>query len=52
MDFFDIKGDIEAVLTLNRKPYAFRPANSPWLHPGRSRRIEIPHRASGSGGRR
>lgn len=47
MDFFDIKGDIEAVLTLNRKPYAFRPANSPWLHPGRSAEVIVDDQLAG-----
>jgi len=39
VDFFDVKGDVEALLT-PRQP-RFVPAEHPALHPGRSARIEI-----------
>jgi phenylalanyl-tRNA synthetase beta chain len=38
VDFFDVKGDIEALLTLTgqRHRYTWRPAHHPALHPGQS----------------
>jgi phenylalanyl-tRNA synthetase beta chain len=39
VDFFDVKGDVEAVLLPERA--VFVPAEHPALHPGRSARIEI-----------
>ncbi len=47
MDFFDMKGDLEAVLKLNRQPYAFRPATKPWLHPGRSADVIVDEQVVG-----
>ncbi len=39
VDFFDVKGDVEALLT--SRPVRFVPAEHPALHPGRSARIEL-----------
>ncbi|GAA5188625.1 phenylalanine--tRNA ligase subunit beta [Ferrimonas gelatinilytica] len=41
VDFFDLKGDLEAVLALTNDPHAFsfRPAANPALHPGQSAEI-------------
>lgn len=41
LDFFDIKGDVEALLALTGEPerYRFEPAAHPALHPGQSARI-------------
>jgi phenylalanyl-tRNA synthetase beta chain len=39
-DFFDIKGDVEAILRGNGADYGFVPAPHPALHPGHSARIE------------
>jgi phenylalanyl-tRNA synthetase beta chain len=43
VDFFDIKGDVEALLALSGSPEQFRfvPADNPALHPGQSARIEL-----------
>ncbi len=42
-DFFDLKGDLEAVLALTGHPdaFAFVAAQHPALHPGQSARIEL-----------
>lgn len=42
VDFFDVRGDLEALLALigEHDDIAFMPAESAWLHPGRSARIE------------
>ncbi len=40
VDFFDLKGDVEALLSLSRGAYQFSPARHPALHPGQSARIE------------
>ncbi len=39
VDFFDVKGDVEAILAPRRA--RFVPAEHPALHPGRSARIEL-----------
>lgn len=41
LDFFDIKGDVEALLALTGEPerYRFEPAAHPALHPGQGARI-------------
>ncbi|MDN5850875.1 MAG: phenylalanine--tRNA ligase subunit beta, partial [Nitrococcus sp.] len=41
LDFFDVKGDVEALLALTGEPEAFRfaPEAHPALHPGQSARI-------------
>jgi phenylalanyl-tRNA synthetase beta chain len=38
-DFFDVKADVESVLALTEKPYAFKADKHPVLHPGQSARI-------------
>lgn len=45
VDFFDVKGDIEALLAPRQA--RFVPAEHPALHPGRSARIEVAGRAIG-----
>ncbi len=49
VDFFDAKGDIEALLALTGAPEAFRfvPESHPALHPGQSARIYQGPRAAG-----
>jgi phenylalanyl-tRNA synthetase beta chain len=44
-DFFDVKGDLEALLAPRKA--SFSPADHPALHPGRSARIEIDGRVVG-----
>jgi phenylalanyl-tRNA synthetase beta chain len=39
VDFYDVKGDIEALLGLNSVEYAFQPATHPALHPGQTAEI-------------
>lgn len=40
VDFFDIKGDVEALLALGgQRRFVFRPANHPALHPGQAAEI-------------
>jgi phenylalanyl-tRNA synthetase beta chain len=39
VDFFDIKGDVEALLA--PRPAAFVPAQHPAMHPGRCARVEV-----------
>ncbi|PWG61096.1 phenylalanine--tRNA ligase subunit beta [Sediminicurvatus halobius] len=41
LDFFDVKGDVEALLALTGEPerYRFEPAAHPALHPGQSARV-------------
>jgi phenylalanyl-tRNA synthetase beta chain len=41
VDFFDVKGDVEALLALNhrREEFGFEPAQHPALHPGQTARI-------------
>jgi phenylalanyl-tRNA synthetase beta chain len=43
VDFFDLKGDLEAVLelTANEKAYSFAPTSHPALHPGQSAAIIV-----------
>ena len=36
MDFFDVKGDVERLLAISGRSYAFKPAADPVLHPGQS----------------
>jgi phenylalanyl-tRNA synthetase beta chain len=45
VDFFDVKGDIEALLAPRK--VCFVPAEHPALHPGRSARIEVDGRLIG-----
>ncbi|MDZ7808935.1 MAG: hypothetical protein U5L11_00815 [Arhodomonas sp.] len=53
VDFFDVKGDLEALMALTGEPdaFAFEPAEHPALHPGRSARV-LRGRAAGGLGRR
>jgi phenylalanyl-tRNA synthetase beta chain len=45
VDFFDVKGDLEALLALGgQRQFSFRPASHPALHPGQS--AEIVHSGS------
>jgi len=41
LDFFDVKGDVEALLALTGEPgrYRFEPAGHPALHPGQCARV-------------
>ena len=48
VDFFDIKGDLEALLAPRRA--RFVPAEHPAFHPGRSARVEVGGRAIGWAG--
>ena len=48
VDFFDVKGDIEALLA--PRVASFVPAEHPAMHPGRSARIELDGAAIGFGG--
>jgi len=42
VDFFDVKGDVEALLALGgQHQYVFRPARHPALHPGQSAEIAL-----------
>ncbi|CZF78950.1 Phenylalanine--tRNA ligase beta subunit [Grimontia celer] len=43
VDFFDLKGDLEAILelTANELNYSFKAAKHPALHPGQSAAIEV-----------
>ncbi|USH03963.1 phenylalanine--tRNA ligase subunit beta [Grimontia kaedaensis] len=43
VDFFDLKGDLEAILelTANELSYSFKAAKHPALHPGQSASIEV-----------
>ena len=36
VDFFDVKGDVERLLAISGRSYAFKPAADPVLHPGQS----------------
>jgi phenylalanyl-tRNA synthetase beta chain len=45
VDFYDVKGDLEALLAPRRA--VFVPAQHPALHPGRSARIELDGRVAG-----
>jgi phenylalanyl-tRNA synthetase beta chain len=45
VDFFDVKGDVEALL--GARPARFVPAEHPAFHPGRSARIELDGTAIG-----
>jgi len=49
IDFFDVKGDVEALLALTgpRHEVRFVPATRPCLHPGRSARIDDASRTIG-----
>jgi phenylalanyl-tRNA synthetase beta chain len=47
VDFFDIKGDVEAVLGLTAGELAFRPAAHPALHPGQSAEVLLDGEAIG-----
>jgi phenylalanyl-tRNA synthetase beta chain len=41
-DFFDVKGDVEALLALGgQRQHVFRPANHPALHPGQAAEIAL-----------
>jgi len=48
-DFFDLKGDLEALLALTGQPseLLFQPAQHPALHPGQSAQVECAGRPSG-----
>jgi phenylalanyl-tRNA synthetase beta chain len=39
VDFYDLKGDVEALLALTGKSYSYEAAQHPALHPGQSARI-------------
>ncbi len=47
MDFFDMKGDLEALLSLNGRSWFFKPVNLPWLHPGRAAELYIDKQQAG-----
>lgn len=47
VDFFDVKGDLEALLKLIGKNVQFRPAQHPSLHPGQSAEICIENKVIG-----
>jgi phenylalanyl-tRNA synthetase beta chain len=49
LDFFDVKGDVEALLTLTGRSadFAFRAESHPALHPGQSARISLDGRDVG-----
>ena len=49
VDFFDLKGDLEALLELTGQPgqYRFKQAAHPALHPGQSAEIELNGKAVG-----
>ncbi len=47
VDFFDMKGDLEALLRLNGRPCEFQPVDLPWLHPGRSAEVLIGGKPAG-----
>ncbi|KQH84659.1 phenylalanine--tRNA ligase subunit beta [Vibrio furnissii] len=49
VDFFDLKGDVEAILelTANGKAYSFAAAKHPALHPGQSAAIVLDGKAIG-----
>lgn len=51
VDFFDLKGDVEAVLALSGQRAGFAPGNHPALQPGQSAVIEIDGRPVGVLGR-
>ena len=40
VDFYDLKGDVDALLALSGRSYQYRPATHPALHPGQSAVIE------------
>jgi len=47
VDYFDVKGDIEALLALGgERQFVFRPARHPALHPGQAAEIVHPGNAS------
>jgi phenylalanyl-tRNA synthetase beta chain len=48
-DFFDLKGDLEALLDLTGRPdhFIFEPARHPALHPGQCARIEYDQKTVG-----
>jgi len=41
VDFFDLKGDVEALLSLSEGELVFRPASHPALHPGQSAEVVL-----------
>src|SRR5699024_9789442 len=41
VDFFDVKGDVEALLAMGRHEAEFVAAKHPALHPGRSAAIRV-----------
>jgi phenylalanyl-tRNA synthetase beta chain len=49
VDFFDLKGDLEAIfeLTANANAYSFKSAKHPALHPGQTAAIELNDRIVG-----
>ncbi|OOG24575.1 phenylalanine--tRNA ligase subunit beta [Thioalkalivibrio denitrificans] len=47
MDFFDLKGDLESLLSLSHASPVFEAAVHPALHPGRSARVMIDGRPCG-----
>jgi phenylalanyl-tRNA synthetase beta chain len=47
MDFFDAKGDVEALLSLTGRPYELSPAAHPALHPGQTAAISLDGRSVG-----
>ena len=52
MDFYDLKGQVEAVLNVSRVPAAeYRPAQQPWLHPGQSASVWVAGQCLGYLGR-
>lgn len=52
VDFFDIKGEVEHLLTLNQTAgrIGFQPADQPWLHPGQGADLLIDGQVAGAFG--
>ena len=50
LDYFDLKGDVESLLAMTAvaHEFSFRPATSPWLHPGQSAEVVRGERVVGS----
>ncbi len=47
MDFFDMKGDLEAILALGGRAFRFQPVAHDWLHPGRAAGVWIDGQEAG-----
>lgn len=51
MDFFDLKGDVEAILAAGRIKVEYVPSERSWLHPGQSAEILVDGKTVGYLGR-